>query len=109
MSRNNCTGISSVSLCWDCIRSAAPPALQCIRDKTKGERLPEGAECKIEKISIGYKVTVTSCPEYLPMMDKNNMNLLKQERAKNNKRMAKELGERATVVCSYSQDRMVKL
>lgn len=97
------------SLCWTCIRSAAPPILQCVRDKTKGERLPEGAECDIQKINTGYKVTVTSCPEYLPMTDKNNMELLEQERKKNNIRLAKELGERALVVGSYSHGEVVKL
>lgn len=71
------------SLCWHCIRSAAPPSLQCIRDKTRGKELPEGVVCREEILITGMNVIVLKCPDFLDIAVKENAALLKQARGKN--------------------------
>lgn len=79
------------SLCWDCIRSAAPPSLQCIRDKNKGYGMPEGAESYSKPCIYGAVIkVVTSCPLYLSVRDKENEELLEREREKNKRKLANE-------------------
>lgn len=87
----------TMSLCWACIRSAAPPSLQCSWDKSRAKELPEGAEIELTHVKTGnyggyYRenTTVTSCPEFLSVYDKENAELLKAERKKNEERKAKE-------------------
>ena len=66
------------SLCWDCIRSAAPPSLQCSWDKALV--LPEGAET-VDMVGISYSARrVVKCPMYLSEKDKQNARLLEQAR-----------------------------
>lgn len=71
-----------MSICWDCIRSAAPPSLQCLNDKTKGARLPEGVDYTLNVTSEYVRTLVISCPEFLSIHDKDNAELLEQERKK---------------------------
>lgn len=87
----------NTSLCWHCIHSAAPPSLQCVWDKTKGQQLPEGAEKQHyyrktgkENEVITEATIITSCPEFLSVYDKANAELLKAERQKNAEEKAKE-------------------
>lgn len=81
---------TSKTLCISCIRSAAPPELQCIWDASKGQELPTGAESKIDK----DKICIISCPKYLSMCDAANIALLREARRRNNKRITKEFTER---------------
>lgn len=62
------------TLCWNCIRSAAPKSLQCEWDATIAEVIPAGAEM--------YDGKILTCPKYLTMEDEQNMALLRTERAK---------------------------
>ena len=78
------------SLCWRCIRSAAPPSLQCIWDRSKAKKLPEGAEFKPLYNHLGLTTIVTKCPEYLSIFDKENIILLERERRKNKRMMGGE-------------------
>lgn len=72
------------SLCFNCIRSAAPPSLQCIWDKSGAKELPEGAVVEIFNSSERIPVKkVISCPLYLSMNEPKNMKLLAAERKKN--------------------------
>lgn len=82
------------TLCWNCIRSAAPPSLQCIWDESKGQQLPEGAVTQHDANSIGYPTIVTSCPEFLPLYERKNALLLEQEREKNTQEFANEIYEK---------------
>lgn len=74
------------TLCVSCIRSAAPPELQCIWDRSHAKKLPEGAKAEyVEKKSEGgtkYTI-VTACPEYLSLHDGKNQAQLKEARKKN--------------------------
>lgn len=84
------------TLCWNCIRSAAPPSLQCIWDESKGQQLPEGAEYDgyLNDNGACYGVIVTSCPLFLPLYERKNAELLEQEREKNTQEFANEIYER---------------
>jgi len=77
------------SLCFDCIRSAAPPSLQCIWDRSKAKILPEGAEY-IDDIGRDNVKKVTYCPEFLSIRDKANKDLLAAERKKNTEMIKNE-------------------
>lgn len=72
------------TLCSTCIRSAAPPELQCIWDASGARRLPEGAKVEIRDGAVsqdGYaKVIIISCPLYLSMYEEKNRILLKRAR-----------------------------
>lgn len=81
------------TLCISCIRSAAPPELQCIWDASKATVLPVGAEHKIDK----DKICITSCPEYLSMYDAANAALLRDARRRNDKRIKKEYADEQIV------------
>lgn len=65
------------SLCWTCIHSAAPPSLQCIRDRNKGVGMPEGARVEDTNENI-----IISCPQYDSMLDINNKQKLIDARMK---------------------------
>lgn len=67
-------GVSSI--CFSCIRSAAPPSLQCVWDASHGTVLPEGA--KLSEKRVGK--VVIKCPQYLSVHDERNMALLKKAR-----------------------------
>ena len=74
------------SICFDCIRSAAPPSLQCIWDKSKAKILPEGAVTKVFDLAERTAVKkVISCPLYLSVYDPKNMKLLADERKRNSR------------------------
>lgn len=78
----------TVSLCDSCIRSAAPPSLQCIWDKSKANVLPDGAEISLSKTRNEKKdmlilAKVRSCPMYLDINQPDNKTLLQEERRKN--------------------------
>ena len=77
------------SICNDCIRSAAPPSLQCIWDRSKAKILPEGAEY-IDDIGRDNVKKVTYCPEFLSIRDKANKDLLAAERKKNSEMIKNE-------------------
>lgn len=81
------------TLCVSCIRSAAPPELQCIWDKSGARVLPEGVKTVVvyKKSSGGvdYPI-VTDCPEYLSIHKANNQRLLKEARKRNLALMALE-------------------
>lgn len=84
------------TLCISCIRSAAPPELQCIWDASKATVLPEGAVSEIFAINTITKkdrIRIISCPEYLSMYDVNNIALLRDARRRNDKRMSKEYAD----------------
>lgn len=71
------------SLCWDCIRSAAPPGLRCIWDASNGTKLPEGATFTQEQLDSRapyLKIVVLTCPQFLSMYDRKNQNILKKAR-----------------------------
>ncbi len=74
------------TLCSTCIRSAAPPELQCIWDASGARKLPEGAKAEIRGSALGRdgyaKVMIVSCPLYLSMDEKKNRILLKQARSR---------------------------
>lgn len=96
----------SQTLCWDCIRSAAPPSLQCARDKSGGKEFPDGAEYFVEPTRERYdNVTVVNCPEYLSMHDRKNAERLRQERKKNNDAVAKEQGKRVLSISQSGRER----
>ena len=82
-----------VTLCISCIRSAAPPELQCIWDKSAARVLPEGAKTitSQRRSSGGTDYTiVTDCPEYLSIRDLNHQKILKEARKRNLALMALE-------------------
>ena len=85
------------TLCWSCIRSAAPPSLQCIWDKTKGMKMPEGCEFTTDDINHGIKTVITKCPEFLSLYERENVELLERERAKNKQEAAQDVYERVSV------------
>lgn len=71
------------TLCVSCIRSAAPPELQCIWDASRATILPEGAKSQVITVSkeTGLKrIRVISCPEYLSVYDDNNKKRLQEAR-----------------------------
>lgn len=68
------------SICWDCIRSAAPPALQCSWDKRL--ELPEGAEVVVKKTVYGDTLMVTKCPLFLSLKAQEYREMLAAEREK---------------------------
>jgi len=80
------------SLCYTCIRSAAPPSLQCIWDESRAKQLPDGAEViALDARSVSKKsgkeiiVKVLDCPLYLDIRIPENKALLEEERQKNKK------------------------
>lgn len=82
------------SLCNKCIRSAAPPSLQCIWDMSKAQELPDGAvvyaaetTCLGHKGRIGVLVKVLECPLFADITIPENNELLREERKKNQKRI----------------------
>ena len=82
-----------VTLCVSCIRSAAPPELQCIWDKSGARVLPEGVKTIIsQRKSDGGTdyIIVTECPEYLSIRDVNHQKMLKEARKRNLALMALE-------------------
>lgn len=81
------------SLCFSCIRSAAPPELQCVWDKSRAQILPDGVIYRIVDGCEKPKTIVINCPEFLSMYDENNAELLRQarERNKNSKVIELEL------------------
>lgn len=84
------------TLCVSCIRSAAPPELQCIWDASRARELPQGvvAEHVEKKSEGGTEYTyVISCPEYLSIHDGKNQARLKEARKKNNLFLALERAE----------------
>ena len=85
------------TICWNCIRSAAPPSLQCVWDKTKGKQLPEGCKFITEDIHIGIKTVVIGCPEFLSLYDEANRKLLEEERQKNRKVMMDNIRNQVAV------------
>lgn len=93
------------TLCWNCIRSAAPPSLQCIWDKSKGQQLPEGAEYKgyLNSNGAGYGVVVTSCPEFLPLYERENAELLERERAKIKQKVAQDYYEKVNAGVKHAR------
>ena len=93
------------TLCWNCIRSAAPPSLQCIWDKSKGQQLPEGAEYKgyLNSNGAGYGVTVTRCPEFLPLYERENAELLERERAKIKQKIAQDYYEKVNAGVKHAR------
>ena len=93
------------TLCWNCIRSAAPASLQCIWDKSRGQQLPEGAEYKgyLNSNGAGYGVVVTSCPEFLPLYERENAELLERERAKVKQKVAQDYYEKVNVGVKHAR------
>ena len=80
------------SLCYTCIRSAAPSSLQCIWDESRAKQLPDGAEViALDARSVSKKsgkeiiVKVLDCPLYLDIRIPDNKALLEEERQKNKK------------------------
>ena len=82
------------SLCFTCIRSAAPSSLQCVWDESKAKQLPDGAEVialearsvsKAKKSGKEIVVKVLDCPLYLDIRIPENKALLEEERQKNKK------------------------
>lgn len=76
---------SKQSICWDCIRSAAPKGVRCIWDASKGRKLPEGVECtqvETDKRTPYLKTVVHTCPQFLSVYDKANQQLLEAVRRK---------------------------
>lgn len=85
------------TLCDDCIRSAAPPSLQCVWDYSRAQELPKGADYVVigaDAITGKDRIRITKCPEYLSIYDENNMKLLQEERRKNTKKILKEYTEK---------------
>lgn len=85
------------TLCVSCIRSAAPPELQCIWDASKAQQLPEDAETIIIDTEGGNgtrHIYVVKCPEYLSLFDTNNAKLLQEARRRNDAWRMRELAER---------------
>lgn len=81
----------TVSLCDSCIRSAAPPSLQCVWDESKANKLPDGAVISLSKTRNEKKETlilakVQKCPLYLDINQPDNKTLLREERRKNMQR-----------------------
>lgn len=76
----------ATTLCSTCIRSAAPPELQCIWDVSRAQQLPEGAKIEVKDGALGRddytKIIVLSCPLYLSMFEEKNRVLLKQARSR---------------------------
>lgn len=74
-----------MTLCVSCIRSAAPPELQCIWDKSGARVLPEGAKIITSQRNSdgGEYVIITECPEYLSIRDANHQKMLKEARKRN--------------------------
>ncbi len=90
------------TLCVSCIRSAAPPELQCIWDASKAQQLPEDAETVIIDTEGGNgtrHIYVVKCPQYLSLFDTNNAKLLQEARRRNDAWMKRELAAGAAAVC----------
>ena len=74
------------SLCWDCIRSAAPKELRCIWDDSKGTIPVEGCEIKFEHRSAQNGASactvglVTACPEFVSLYDNDNLEKIRRLR-----------------------------
>ena len=88
--REYTTQNKSQTLCDTCIRSAAPPSLQCIWDSSRAKILPEGAKITdvydSSETNRGKRLTlfkIVECPEYLDMRIPENKELLLEERRKN--------------------------
>lgn len=79
------------SLCNHCIRSAAPPSLQCIWDDSKAKLLPDGAKISASETKTvgsgggkkGLLIKVLECPLYVDVRIPENKALLIEERKKN--------------------------
>ena len=96
------------SLCFSCIRSAAPPSLQCIWDASKATILPEGAVAETHILSERIPVKkILSCPLYLSMDDQENMDMLLKARGRNREQVEKEkiLNERCAILDDDDFDR----
>ncbi len=82
-----------ITLCESCIRSAAPPELQCVWDASKAQKLPEGAETVIVEKQSEQGTThvfIVSCPEYLSLHDEKNVERLQIARKKNRTKKMRE-------------------
>lgn len=82
------------TLCVSCIRSAAPPELQCIWDRSHARQLPEGAETVIiekERENGTKHIYIVKCPEYLSLFDAHNAKLLQEARRRNDAWKKREL------------------
>jgi len=82
------------SLCNYCIRSAAPPSLQCVWDESRAKILPDGAEisimetnCLSKKNRDGVLIKVINCPLYVDIRKPENKALLLEERRKHKEQM----------------------
>lgn len=74
------------SICWDCIRSAAPKEIRCIWDRTKGKTPVEGATVKfIDRrpapgMSSCVVGIVTDCPLFVSLYEDGNLDKIRRLR-----------------------------
>lgn len=83
------------SICWDCIRSAAPEELQCKWVKSGCDEFPDGAVAILQGFVSGGKNTgnslyrVKSCPEFLSQYNEENKKLLREARERSTRKNQK--------------------
>lgn len=74
------------SICWDCIRSAAPKELSCIWDKSRGKTPVKGCSIKFVNRSACNGASacvvgiVTECPLFVSLYEDDNLDKIRRLR-----------------------------